>query len=193
VAAEQAIRCEGLQVLTFLEVVVDLLSERTDKPKATNRAETLVMPGSIELNPYSEKFDPAKYFAYTRPRSATITDLIIAEDNQAVIKIIQKARSMALRHLPRTHRIDLQWLFEVCSNPRVQMRYVGTLQQIADLMTKALNKPGTWSHLLDIAQIRRGITSEAKTGKPLAALLPNACCSGCGFVPNGHSCPCLWT
>jgi hypothetical protein len=194
VAAEQAIRCEGLQVLTFWEVVVDLLSERTDKPKATNRAETPVMPGSIELNPYPEKFDPAKYFAYTRPRSATITDLIIAEDNQAVIKIIQKARSMALRHLPRAHRIDLQWLFEVCSNPRVQMRYVGTLQQIADLMTKALNKPETWSHLLDIAQIRGGITSEAKTGKPLAALLPDACCSGCGFVvSNGDSCPCQWT
>ena len=152
-------------------------------------------PNSMEFNLYSEKFEPAKYFAYTRPRFTTVTDLIIAEDNQAVIKIVQKARSMALRHLPRTHRIDLQWLFEVCSNPRVQMRYVGTLQQIADLMTKALNKPETWSHLLDIAQIRGGLTSEDKTtGKPSGAALSvsDACCTDCGFVIHGDTCPCDW-
>ena len=195
VAAEQAIRCEGLQALTFWEFVTELLSEKNVQPPAAKGAETLVKPNSMELNPYSEKFEPAKYFAYTRPRFTTVTDLIIAEDNQAVIKIIQKARSMALRHLPRTHRIDLQWLFEVCSNPRVQMRYVGTLQQIADLMTKALNKPETWSHLLDIAQIRGGLTSEDKTtGKPTgtALSLSDACCTDCGFVINGDQCPCNW-
>ncbi len=65
-----------------------------------------------------------KFFNYNRPKT-TVTDLIIAEDNEADIKIIKKARSMALRHLPRTHRIDLNWLFEVCSNPRVDLRYVG--------------------------------------------------------------------
>ena len=120
------------------------------------------------MNPYSIRFDPAKYFASTRKRGPTVTELIIAEDNQAVIKIVQKARSTALRHLPRTHRIDLQWLFEVCSNPHVCMRYVGALQQVADLMTKALNKPETWLHLLGITQIRPGITSEANAGKPQA-------------------------
>ena len=195
VAAEQAIRCEGLQALTFWEFVTELLSEKNVQPTAAKGAETLVKPNSMELNPYSEKFEPAKYFAYTRPRFTTVTDLIIAEDNQAVIKIVQKARSMALRHLPRTHRIDLQWLFEVCSNPRVQMRYVGTLQQIADLMTKALNKPETWSHLLDIAQIRGGLTSEDKTtGKPSGAALSvsDACCTDCGFVIHGDTCPCEW-
>ena len=112
-----------------------------------------------------------------------------------MIKIIQKARSMALRHLPRTHRIDLQWLCEVWSNPRVRMRYVGTLQQIADLMTKALNKPETWSHLLDIAQIRGGLTSEDKSiGRPTgtALSLSDACCADCGFVSHGDTCLCSW-
>ena len=67
---------------------------------------------------------------------------------------------MALRHLPRIHSIDLQWLFEVCSHPRIRMLYVNAKQQIADLMTKALNNPQTWEHLLDIAQIRGGLTAE---------------------------------
>ena len=194
-AAEQGIRCEGLQALTFWEFVVDLLSE-SHKSGAATGGDTQAKPNSMELNPYSEKFEPAKYFAYTRPRGPTITDLIIAEDNQAVIKIIQKARSMALRHLPRTHRIDLQWLFEVCSNPRVQIRYVNTLQQIVDLITKALNKPETWSHLLDIAQIRGGLTSaEKNTGKPAgtALNLSDACCTDCGFVNTSGECPCSWS
>ena len=79
-------------------------------------------PNAIELDPYSGRFDPGKFFAYTVKKSHT-TVLIIAEDNEAVIKIIAKARSMALRHLPRTHCIDVHWLFEVCSHTRVRMRY----------------------------------------------------------------------
>ena len=63
------------------------------------------------------------------------------EDNEAVIKIVKKARSMALRHLPRTHTIDVRWLFEVCSHPRVRLCYVNAKQQIAGLMAKAITKP----------------------------------------------------
>ena len=146
VAAEQAIRTEGLQALAFWELVTELLGTQPQ------RAETpTAKPSALELNAYSVDFNPGKYFAYTQKTTHT-TVLVIAEDNEAVIKIIKKARSMALRHLPRTHRIDLHWLFEVCSNPRICMLYVNTKQQVADLMTKALNNPQVWEHLLDIAQ-----------------------------------------
>ena len=59
------------------------------------------------MNPYSGDLNPGKYFAYAKKPGHT-TVLIIAKDNEAVIKIIKKARSMALRHLPRAHRIDVQ-------------------------------------------------------------------------------------
>ena len=81
------------------------------------------------------------------------TDLIVAEDNEAVIKLVKKARSLALRHLPRTHRIDLHWLFEVCTDPHVKLQYVGTKMQAADLMTKAVTSRDTWSNLLHLVQI----------------------------------------
>ena len=100
-------------------------------------------------------FNPRRYHAYTRPQHH-VTDLVIAEDNEAVIKIIKKCRSIALRHLPRTHRIDVNWLFEVCNNPEICVRYVNTKLQVADLMTKALNSPPIWEFLLDLAQIRSG-------------------------------------
>jgi hypothetical protein len=196
VAAEQGIRTEGLQALAFWELVTELLGTQPTKPEETQK----VVPKSIETDPYSEQFDPGKYFAYTRkPRQTTV--LIIAEDNEAVIKIVKKARSMALRHLPRTHRIDVQWLFEVCANPRVRMLYVNTKQQIADLMTKSLNNLQIWEHLLDVAQIRPGIMSAVgiapamlATPPGLALPLSAAQCSTCNFdiTINGSQCPCEW-
>ena len=198
VAAEQAIRTEGLQALAFWELVVELLGTQPQPKKVETPS---VVPNTLEMNPYSEKFDPGKYFAYTHKNTA-VTNLIIAEDNEAVIKIIKKARSMSLRHLPRTHRIDLNWLFEVCSQPRIRMLYVNTKQQVADLMTKALNNPQTWEHLLDIAQIRGGITAEKGSVVPLLIAAPPglsmpmsaAQCNVCGFdTTTASQCMCDWT
>jgi hypothetical protein len=179
-------------------LVTELLG--ANKP---DKAETQVAkPSALESDPYSESSNPGKYFAYTRKKGHT-TVLVIAEDNEAVIKIIKKARSMALPHLPRAHRVDVQWLFEVCAHPRVLMLYVNTKQQVADLMTKALNNPQTWEHLLDIAQIRAGImspagnfTSPALLAAPPGLALPHryAKCPGCQFdiTTPGASCPCHW-
>ena len=110
---------------------------------------------------------------------------------------------MALRHLPRTHRIDVQWLSDVCSHPRARMLYVNTKQQVSDLMTKALNNPQTWGHLLDIAQIRPGIESAAgaATNPAMLAAPPGlsqpisaARCPVCHFdiTIEGAQCPCDW-
>ena len=126
VDAEQGIRTEGLQVLAFWELVTELLGTAPSKVAETHSGR----PKDLEMNPYSENFNPGKYFAYTRELGHT-TVLIIAEDNEAVMKIIKLARSMALRHLHRTHRIDVQWLFEVCSDPCVRMLYVNTKQQLS--------------------------------------------------------------
>ena len=195
VAAEQGIRTEGLQALAFWELVTELLS--TSPTAKTAEAHT-VIPKDLEMNPYSERFNPAKYFAYCR-RPQQTTRLIIAEDNEAVIKLVAKARSMALRHLPRTHRIDLQWLFEVCSHPRVCMKYVNTKQQAADLMTKSLNNPQVWQHLLELAQIRSGpesVNDKAPLSRPPGLALPISSmqCTTCNFdiTIQGSSCPCEW-
>ena len=38
--------------------------------------------------------------------------LYVFEDNEAVIKMIIKGRSPTMRHVFRTHRVELDWLFE---------------------------------------------------------------------------------
>ena len=74
-------------------------------------------------------------------------------------------------------------------------------QQAADLMAKALNNPQTWSHLLELVQIRAGIGSPAGPEPVLLAAPPGlaqpmstALCHTCGFnITNGTQCPCEWT
>ena len=38
--------------------------------------------------------------------------LYIFEDNEAVIKMIIKGRSPTMRHVSRTHRVAIDWLFD---------------------------------------------------------------------------------
>ena len=88
--------------------------------------------------------------------------LIVCEDNEAVIKIVSKQRSMALRHVSRTHRVCLDWTFEILQSDTVSMRYVNTKYQIADMMTKAFTKKDAWQYLLDLSAITKPINEKKK-------------------------------
>ena len=61
------------------------------------------------------------------------SQLYIFEDNEAVIKMISKGRSPTMRHVSRTHRVALGWLFDrINLNPKIQIKYVDTKNQLAD-------------------------------------------------------------
>ena len=56
--------------------------------------------------------------------------------NEAVIKMILKGRSLAMRHVPRTHRVALDWLFDrINVDPKIQIKHVDTKNQVADMLT----------------------------------------------------------
>ena len=74
--------------------------------------------------------------------------LYIFEDNEAVIKMI-KNRSPTLRHVSRTHRVALDWLFgRINADLKIQMRYVDSNNQLADILTKGHFTRDEWNHLL---------------------------------------------
>ena len=65
-----------------------------------------------------------------------------------------KGRSPNLRYVPRTHRVDLDWLIErIKLDPGVNLKYVGTNEQMADLLTKASFTIAKWNSLLRLHQI----------------------------------------
>ena len=74
--------------------------------------------------------------------------LKIFEDNEAVIKMIIKGRSLAMRHVSRTHRVALDWLFDrINVDPKIQIKYIETKNQLADILTKGNFTRDEWNHL----------------------------------------------
>ena len=55
------------------------------------------------------------------------SQLNIFEDNEGVIKMIIKGRSPTMRHVSRTHRVALDWLFDrIILEPKIRIKYVDT-------------------------------------------------------------------
>ena len=71
------------------------------------------------------------------------------EDNEAVIKLIIKGRSPTMRHVSRTHRVALDWLFDrIKLDSKIQIKYIDTKNQLADILTKGNFTRDEWNHLL---------------------------------------------
>ena len=69
--------------------------------------------------------------------SHCVSSLYIFEDSEAVIKMINKGRRTTMRHVSRTHRVALDWLFDrINLNPKIQIKHVDTKNQLADMLTK---------------------------------------------------------
>ena len=63
--------------------------------------------------------------------------LYVFEGNEVVIKMIMKGRSPTMRHVSRTHRVALDWLFDrINLGPKFQIKCIDTKNQLADILTK---------------------------------------------------------
>ena len=73
----------------------------------------------------------------------------VFEDNEAVIKMIIKGRSPTMRHVSRTKELLLMGcLIESIWTPNIQIKYVDTKNQPADILTKGNITRDEWIHLL---------------------------------------------
>ena len=80
--------------------------------------------------------------------------LYVFEDNEAVIKMIFKGRSPTMRHVARTHRVALDWLFDrINLDPKFQIKYIDTKNQLADILTKGNFTRDEWNHLMCLFNI----------------------------------------
>ena len=80
--------------------------------------------------------------------------LYVFEDNEAVIKMIYKRRSQTLRRVSTTHRVILDWLFDTIKlDPKIQIKYIDTKNQLADILTKGNFTRDEWNHLLCLFNI----------------------------------------
>ena len=59
-----------------------------------------------------------------------------------------------MRHVSRTHRVALDWLFDrINLDPKIQIKYIDTKNQHADIITKGNFTRDEWNHLLSLFNI----------------------------------------
>ena len=133
---------DGLPALDLWDVVIEVLhsTNNTERPirqapgnwcgtgnRSSNKTKTKTPSErsnpDVDLDPLSNVDDVPSNARSSQSES----QLYIFEDNEAVIKMIIKGRSPTVRHVSRTHKVALDWLFDrINKEPNIQIKYVDT-------------------------------------------------------------------
>ena len=144
------LRLDGLLALDLWDLIVSVfgniahISDRTGQPvngknQSHNKIDAMKDIDSVPSNVQSARQEASLY---------------VFEDNEAVIKMIMKSRSPAMRHVSRTHRVALDWLFDrINQDTEIQIKYIDTKNQLADILTKGNFTRDEWNHLLTLFNI----------------------------------------
>ena len=107
VSLETAVRMEGIPALTLWEIIINTLHPEKSRKVSSGSPSSFVDKPKTNDPLANVDFVPC---TYPPPGSRAI--MSIMEDNDAVIKMTIKRRSPNMRHVQRTHRINLDSLFE---------------------------------------------------------------------------------
>ena len=111
ISLDTGLRLDGLPALELWDLIVSVfgnishISDRTGQPvngedkhhKSRNKIDVMQDIDSVPSNVQSARQEALLY---------------VFEDNEAVIKMIIKGRSPTMRHISRTDRVALDWLFD---------------------------------------------------------------------------------
>ena len=113
---------------------------------------------SLAYSLYQEGLPALQLWELLLGRTVTLK---VLEDNQATILVVRKGYSPKLRHITRTHKVNLSGLSEVFREDSAELEYCQTDNQAADIFTKAL-PPQKWAPALRLLGIRVDLGSELK-------------------------------
>ena len=125
----------------------NLLDDTPSRKQTKNQVKTPIQHNDLELCNVDCVASNVESF-----QSGTM--LSIFEDNEAVIKMIIKGRSSTMRHVSQTHSVARDWLFDrINLDPKIQIKYVDTNNQLADILTKGNFTRDEWNNLLHLFNI----------------------------------------
>ena len=152
ISLDTGLRFDGIPVLDLWDLIVSVLGntiqtcERPESPVITDRSQRSQGKTNV-LN----KMDCVPSNVQSSHQEALLS---VFEDSEAVIKMIFKGRSPTMRHVSRTHRVALDWLFDrINLDPKIQIKYIYTKNQLADILTKGNFTRDEWNHLLCLFNI----------------------------------------
>ena len=153
ISLDTGLRLDGLPALELWDLIVSVfgnishVSDRTGQPdsdvkkhhKSQKKIDVMKDIDSVPSNVQSSRQEALLY---------------VFEDNEAVIKMIIKGTSPTMRHVSRTHRVALDWFFDrINLDSKIQIKYIDTKNQLADILTKRNFTRDEWNHLLCLFNI----------------------------------------
>ena len=136
ISLDTGLRLDGLPALELWDLIVSVfgnfsrVSDRSGQPvngknKSHNKIDAMKDIDSVPSNVQSASREALLY---------------VFEDNQAVIKMIMKGRSPTVRHV----------LFDrINQDSKIQIEYIDTKNQLADILTNGNFTRDEWNHLLN--------------------------------------------
>ena len=154
ISLDAGLRLDGCPALDLWDLIVSVIgsvsqiSDRTGRlinvdvkrnPKSQGKISVMESIDSVPSNVQSSRQEVLLY---------------VFEDNEAVIKMIIKGRSPTMRHVSRTHRVALDWMFDrINLDSKIQIKYIDTKNQLAHILTKGSFTRDEWNHLLCLFNI----------------------------------------
>ena len=111
ISLDTGLRLDGLPALELWDLIVSVLgnisrvSDRSGKPESDEHKDHK----SHNKIGVTKDIDTVPSNVQSARQEGS---LFVFEDNEAVIKMIIKSRSLTMRHVSRTHRVALDWLFD---------------------------------------------------------------------------------
>ena len=121
ISLDAGLRLDGIPALDLWDLVVSVLGNTTQNrvergDPLLDKREICSPPHTIHRRKQSQRvindLDNVDFIPSNVQSSHQEALLYVFEDNEAVIKMIIKGRSPTMRHVSRTHRVALDWLFD---------------------------------------------------------------------------------
>ena len=164
ISLDAGLRLHGIPALGLWDLIVAVLHGNTHQSNqergnpCTNLLEVRAEPHKLQMRKKSHgminDLDNVDFISSNVKSSHQEALLYVFEDNEAVIEMIIKGRSPTMRHVSRTHRVAIDWLFDrINLDPKIQIKYIDTKNQLADILTKGNFTRDEWNHLLCLFNI----------------------------------------
>ena len=152
ISLDAGLRLDGIPALDLWDLIVSVLGNTIETP------ERLVRPVVNDKDQRSQGMTNVLDHIDCVPSNVQFSHqealLYVFEDNEAVIKMIIKGRSPTMRHVSRTHRVALDWLFDRTNlDPKIQTKHVDNKTKWADMPTKGKFARDEWNLLLCLFDI----------------------------------------
>ena len=109
ISLDTGLRLDGLLALELWDLIVSVLGNVCRVSDRSGQPDNDVHNDSVPSNVQSARQEAL---------------LFVFEDNEAVIKMIIKGRSPTMRHVSRTHRVALDWLFDrINLDSKIKIKY----------------------------------------------------------------------